>query len=298
MIPASVLVINKPSGITSHTVISKLRYLLQERKMGHCGTLDPMASGILPIMLGTAVKASEYLVDHDKRYYAGVTLGIKTDTQDSTGNVLYRHEGPLPSFEEFAEAAKRFTGDIMQTPPMYSALKVDGVKLLELAREGITVDRKPREVHIYSCECIQNGNGYFLDVKCSRGTYIRTLCADIGEALGCGAVMSSLVRTEVGGFTLEDALEFDSLNGMTREEILARAIPVERMFRHLPYAQLQPFFDRLYGNGEKLALKKLRGVHGENGQLFRVYNEERGFYSLGEIYEYNGAQYFRLKKLF
>lgn len=298
MIPASVLVINKPSGITSHMVISKLRYLLQERKMGHCGTLDPMASGILPIMLGTAVKASEYLVDHDKRYYAGITLGITTDTQDSTGTVISRSEGPLPSFGELCEAAKAFTGRIMQTPPMYSALKVGGIKLLELAREGVTVEREPREVNIYSCECINGGGGFFLDVKCSRGTYIRTLCADIGKALGCGAVMSSLVRTEVGGFTLDDALDFDLLNGMTRDEILSRAIPVERMFRHLPYAQLQPFYDRLYANGERIALKKLRGVRGETGQLFRVYNAERGFYSLGEIAEYGGAQYFKLKKLF
>ena len=298
MIPASVLVINKPSGITSHMVISKLRYLLQDRKMGHCGTLDPMASGILPIMLGTAVKASEYLVDHDKRYYAGITLGVKTDTQDSTGNVIYRHEGPLPSFEDLTEAAKAFTGRIMQTPPMYSALKVGGVKLLELAREGVTVEREPREVNIYSCECINGENGFFLDVNCSRGTYIRTLCADIGEALGCGAVMSSLVRTGVGGFTLGDSLDFDLLNGMTRDEILARAVPLERMFRHLPYAQLQPFYDRLYGNGEKIALKKLRGVRGETGQLFRVYNEARGFYSLGEIVESGGIQCFKLKKLF
>ena len=298
MTPPSVLVINKPAGITSHTVISKLRYLLQEHQIGHCGTLDPMASGILPIMLGPAVKASEYLVDHDKRYLAGIELGLKTDTQDITGAELYRHEGELPGLEAVKEAARGFVGKIMQTPPMYSALKVGGVKLLNLAREGVTVDREPREVNVYSCECFERDGEYMLDVRCSRGTYIRTLCADIGEKLGCGAVMSSLVRTEVGGFTLADAVDFDSLNVMTKEEILTRAIPIERMFADLPEARLYPFFEKLYLNGEKILLKKLRGIKGEAGDLFRVKNDMIGFYSLGEIIEKDGSKYFRLKKRF
>ncbi|MBO4453107.1 MAG: tRNA pseudouridine(55) synthase TruB [Clostridia bacterium] len=294
----AILVIDKPKGITSHMVISKLRYLLGERQIGHCGTLDPMASGILPIMLGTAVKASEYLVDHDKRYIAGIKLGLSTDTQDTTGNVIARYEGELPGIEELREAAKEFTGVIMQTPPMYSALKVGGVKLLELAREGITVERKAREVNIYSCDVFEEGGEFFLDVRCSRGTYIRTLCSDIGDRLGCGAAMCSLRRTEVGGFTLEDSIEFDSLNGMTKDGILDRAIPVEKMFLHLPEAKLQPFFDRLYANGEKILLKKLRKIQGEDGDLFRVCNDARGFYSLGEIIEKDGNKYFHLKKLF
>ncbi len=293
----AILVINKPVGITSHTVISKLRYLLGERQMGHCGTLDPMASGILPIMLGTAVKASEYLVDHDKRYTATVKLGISTDTQDTTGNVINVYSGELPGFERFAAAAKKFEGRIMQIPPMYSALKVGGIKLLNLAREGVTVERKPREITVYSCVPFVNGGEFCLDVKCSRGTYIRTLCSDIGDELGCGAVMSALDRTEVGGFTKADAIDFDDLNGLPREEILSRAIPIEKMFSQLPEARLQPFYDRLYSNGEKILLKKLR-LRGEKGQLFRVYNDARGFYSLGEITEKDGNLYFRLKKLF
>ena len=294
----SILVINKPCGITSHMVISKLRYLLGDRQMGHCGTLDPMASGILPIMLGTAVKASEYLVDHDKRYVAGIKLGVTTDTQDTTGKVIEEYKGRLPDFNDFAEAAKSFEGKIAQVPPMYSALKVGGIKLLNLAREGVTVERKAREVTVYSCVPYENGGNLYLDVKCSRGTYIRTLCADIGEKLGCGAVMSSLDRTEVGDFTKADSVEFDNLNGMTRDEILAKAIPIERIFMHLPEARLQPFFDRLYANGERIKLKKLRGISGETGRLFRVYNESRGFYSLGEIIDIDGIQHFRLKKLF
>lgn len=295
--PSGIIIIDKPGGITSHNCISKLRYLLKERRIGHCGTLDPMASGILPIMIGSAVKASEYLVDHDKRYFAGIRLGITTDTEDISGKLLSEHSGSLPSFAEFAEAAKSFEGEIMQVPPMYSALKVGGVKLLDLAREGVTVERNARKVNIYSCVPIEREDGFYLDVACSRGTYIRTLCADIGKKLGCGAVMSSLRRNEVGVFKESDAIVFDDLNEMTREEILSHLIPVEKMFLHLREARLDPFFNRLYFHGEKIKLGKLRGIKGKVGELFRVY-DENGFYSLGEITESDGIKYFRQKKLF
>jgi len=295
--PCGIIIINKPGGITSHNCISKLRWLLKERKIGHCGTLDPIASGVLPIMVGNAVKASEYLVDHDKRYFAGIKLGITTTTEDITGEITSEYKGELPSFEEFAKIAKSFEGEIMQVPPMYSALKVGGVKLLDLAREGVTIERNARKVNIYSCEPLEKDGEFFLDVSCSRGTYIRTLCADIGEKLGCGAVMSSLSRTEVGVFKQEDAIIFDELNDMSREEILSHLIPVEKMFMHLPEARMDAFFNRLYFHGEKIRLRKLRGISGETGQLFRVYDDE-GFYSLGEIVEAEGIQYFRQKKLF
>lgn len=295
--PSGIIIINKPKGITSHNCISKLRYLLKQRKIGHCGTLDPMASGVLPIMIGSAVKASEFLVDHDKRYFAGIKLGVTTDTQDITGNVILEHQGELPSFEEFAKIAKEFEGEILQTPPMYSALKVGGVKLLNYAREGVTIEREARKVNIYSCDPLEKDGEFFLDVKCSRGTYIRTLCADIGERLGCGACMSSLVRTEVDVFKIEDAVVFDDLNNMTVEEILSHLIPTERMFLHLPEARMDDFFDRLYHHGEAIRLGKLRGIHGETGDLFRVYDKD-GFYSVGEIIEREGKKYFRQKKLF
>lgn len=294
---SGIIIIDKPTGITSHNCISKLRYLLKQRKIGHCGTLDPMASGILPIMIGSAVKASEYLMDHDKRYFAGIKLGISTDTQDITGNVISQYEGKLPSFEEFAEAAKSFQGEIMQVPPMYSALKVDGVKLYDLAREGVTIERKARKVNIYSCQPIEQNGEFFLDVSCSKGTYIRTLCADIGEKLGCGACMSSLRRTEVDVFKTEDAIVFDDLNNMTPDEILSHLIPTEKMFMHLPEARMDQFFNRLYYHGEKIRLGKLKGINGEVGDLFRVY-DENGFYSLGEITEIDGKKYFYQKKLF
>lgn len=295
--PSGIIIIDKPAGITSHNCISKLRWLLKERKIGHCGTLDPMASGVLPIMVGSAVKASEFLVDHDKRYFAGIKLGLTTTTEDISGEVLTSFDGQLPSFESFANAAKSFVGEIMQTPPMYSALKVGGVKLYDLAREGITVERKARKVNIYSCEPILKDGQFYLDVACSRGTYIRTLCADIGEKLGCGACMSSLERTEVGVFKREDAIVFDNLNDMTRDEILSHLIPVEKMFMHLREARMDQFFNRLYYHGEKIRLGKLRGIDGETGELFRVY-DENGFYSLGEITESDGKKFFRQKKSF
>ena len=295
--PSGIIIINKPKGITSHNCISKLRYLLKQRKIGHCGTLDPIASGVLPIMIGSAVKASEFLMDHDKRYYAGIKLGITTDTQDITGNIITEHKSKLPSFEEFCEVAKSFEGEILQTPPMYSALKVGGVKLLDYAREGVTIERQARKVNIYSCQPKENDGEFFLDVECSRGTYIRTLCADIGEKLGCGACMSSLVRTEVDVFKIEDAIVFDDLNDMSVEEILSHLIPTEKMFMHLPEARMDEFFDRLYHHGEAIRLGKLRGIYGEVGDMFRVYDKD-GFYSIGEIVERDGKKQFRQKRLF
>lgn len=295
--PSGIIIIDKPSGITSHNCISKLRYLLKQRKIGHCGTLDPMASGVLPIMIGSAVKASEYLVDHDKRYFAGIRLGITTTTEDTTGDILSEYSGNLPTFEQFAVAAKSFEGEIMQTPPMYSALKVGGVKLLDLAREGVTIERKARKVRIYSIEPLERDGNFYLDVKCSRGTYIRTLCADIGAKLGCGACMSSLTRSEVGVFKREDAIVFDDLNDMSVEQILSHLIPVERMFMHLPEARMDEFFNRLYSQGQRIKLGKLRGIRGEVGDLFRVY-DENGFYSLGEICEIEGVKHFYQKKCF
>lgn len=295
--PSGIIIIDKPSGITSHNCISKLRYLLKIRRIGHCGTLDPLASGVLPIMIGSAVKASEYLVDHDKRYFAGIKLGVTTTTEDTTGEVLTQFDGVLPTFEQFCEAAKAFEGEIMQTPPMYSALKVGGVKLYDLAREGITVERKARKVNIYSISPEQRDNEFFLDVRCSKGTYIRTLCADIGAKLGCGACMSSLTRSEVDVFTREDAIVFDDLNNMSADEILSHLIPVERMFLHLPEARMDDFFDRLFRQGQKIKLSKLRGIKGEVGDLLRVY-DKNGFYALGEITEIEGVKHFYQKKYF
>ena len=170
----------KPTGMTSQTAVNIVKRLTGAKKAGHCGTLDPLACGVLPVMLGNAVKASEYLTDHDKTYIAGIKLGVTTDSGDITGAVINRFEGRLPTFEEFSEATKRFAGEIMQTPPMYSALKRDGKKLVDLARQGITVEREARKITVYSIIPFEKEDGFYKTVSCSRGTYIRTLCGDIG----------------------------------------------------------------------------------------------------------------------
>lgn len=271
-----ILVVFKPEGITSHCVISKLRYLLQERQIGHCGTLDPMASGVLPVMIGSAVKASDYLVEHDKCYTAGITLGITTDTQDTTGKVIFRYEGRLPEFEEFRSAAEAFQGEIMQTPPMYSALKVGGVKLLDYAREGITVERNSRAVTIHSIHAFERDGGYYLDVHCSRGTYIRTLCEDIGRALGCGGCMSSLRRTAAGDFSVSQAYTIDEVVAAAAAgEAGKLLLPTDSMFAALPRCTAGAQDERRIKNGNEIKTPAL--ADGD----YRVYSDSGEFLMLG-----------------
>ena len=193
--PCGVLIVNKPEGITSHDVVGKIRKLYGTRKVGHTGTLDPLATGVLVILLGRAAKAAEYLVADRKAYRACLTLGITTDTEDITGKVLTQCNDIL-TCEQVMTACGEFVGKIKQIPPMYSALKVDGKKLYDLAREGIEVERAARDIEIFRLDCTPTDkeNEYELLVECSSGTYIRTLCADIGARLGCGGVMSALHR--------------------------------------------------------------------------------------------------------
>ncbi len=280
----------KPTGMTSQTAVNIVKRLTGAKKAGHCGTLDPLAQGVLPIMLGNAVKASEYLTDHDKTYIAGIKLGTVTDSGDITGNVISAYEGTLPSFEEFADAAKRFTGEQMQVPPMYSALKRDGKKLVDLARQGITVEREPRKITVYSLAPFERDGKFFMTVSCSRGTYIRTLCEDIGVALGCGATMSSLERTVVGNFRKDDSFtEEDMMRG---NYVIT---PVENVFP-FPELKLTEFFDRLFANGQAIMLKKL-GFDGEIGTEYKVFGKN-GFYAIGEIIETDGVKYLKSKKIF
>ena len=267
----------KPTGMTSQTAVNIVKRLTGAKKAGHCGTLDPLACGVLPVMLGSAVKASEYLTDHDKTYIAGIKLGVTTDSGDITGSILTEHKGTLPSFEEFALAAKGFEGEIMQIPPMYSALKRDGKKLVDLARQGITVEREARKITVYSVTPFEKDGTFYMTVACSRGTYIRTLCEDIGEKLGCGGTMSFLERAVVGEFKKEDSF--------TEEDIKAgnyKVIPVDSIF---PYQsiKLTDFYNRLVFNGQAVAIKKL-GINAENGEKFKLYGEN-GFYGIGEVCE-------------
>ena len=210
-----VINVYKEAGFTSHDVVAKLRGILRQKKIGHTGTLDPEAAGVLPVCLGKGTRLCDMLTDKKKTYETVLLLGVSTDTQDTTGTVLKEREVTCSS-EEAEAAVESFLGDQMQIPPMYSALKVNGKKLYELAREGIEVERKPRPVHFYEIEILNMTLPRIsLRVTCSKGTYIRTLCHDIGEKLGCGAAMEKLVRTRVDRFSLE--------NSHTLEEIASYA---------------------------------------------------------------------------
>lgn len=234
---SGIINVNKEAGYTSFDVVAKLRGILGIRKIGHTGTLDPDATGVLPVCIGKATKVCDLLTDKDKTYVAVMRLGITTDTQDMSGKVL--KESPVQaSEEEVLQAIMSFVGPLQQVPPMYSALKVDGKKLCDLARQGITVERKARDITIYKIDVLEMNLPYVkMEVTCSKGTYIRTLCHDIGEKLGCGACMDSLIRTQVSAFTLENSFSLAEIqkrkeNG-TIEEIL---LSVDAVFDKVPKA--------------------------------------------------------------
>ncbi|MFI3251222.1 MAG: tRNA pseudouridine(55) synthase TruB [Eubacteriales bacterium] len=209
--PTGILIVDKPQDWTSHDVVAKLRGVYREKRIGHAGTLDPMATGVLPVFLGRATRVVEFAIEGEKEYLAGLTLGITTDTQDTTGNVL--KERPVTVSQADLEGIlSQFTGDITQIPPMYSAIKIKGKKLYELARKGQEVERPPRPITISRLELLPRvGEVYPLRVTCSKGTYVRTLCHDIGEVLGCGGVMSSLQRVKAVGFTIEQSHSLESI---------------------------------------------------------------------------------------
>jgi tRNA pseudouridine55 synthase len=226
--PSGIIIINKPAGWTSMDVCAKLRGIFHEKRVGHAGTLDPMATGVLPVFVGQATKAVSFAESGEKEYLARLRLGLTTDTQDTTGTAL--SELPVTVTEEDLRAVlPRFTGEIEQIPPMYSAVKVQGRKLYELARKGAEVERKPRAVTIFALELLgQTGkNEYALHVRCSKGTYIRTLCHDIGAVLGCGGAMSALERTMAAGFTLSEAVTLEQVQA--QKETLLR--PTDSLFR-------------------------------------------------------------------
>lgn len=280
-----ILILNKPENITSHDAVAKIRRLFGTRQVGHTGTLDPMATGVLPILIGRAVKASEYAVNHNKSYVAGLKLGIVTDTGDITGKIL-SEEKKLPSKEEVSAAVSLFKGEIMQTPPMYSALKVGGEKLCDLARRGISVEREARKINIFdiSCTPVSPEKGeYTLSVSCSKGTYIRSLCEDIGAKLGCGGTMSSLIRTSSGGFSLSNSHTLEELEALSEEERDSLLIDTEKLFSDNKIIRLPDFFAKLALSGNEIYLKKI-GVTLDEGELVRLYDSS--FFSLGEVRKY------------
>ena len=296
--PSGLLIVNKHSGVTSHDIVNKVRRLYGTRRVGHTGTLDPMASGVLVVLIGRAAKAAEYLVADEKKYRALLCLGLTTDTEDTTGEILTECKS-IPASSEVFAACRRFEGEIEQIPPMYSALKVNGQKLCDLARKGVSIERKPRPVTIHALSCLptDRSDAYTLDVHCSSGTYIRTLCADIGASLGCGGAMGSLCRTETGGFSLDQAHTVAELESMTEEERLACLIPTERLFDSLPSVRLSEFFEKLCRGGCELYQKKLRTDYPLT-QRVRLCNARGEFFALGEVREYEQGSAIKSIKIF
>lgn len=286
--PCGVIIINKEEGLTSWAVVNRVKRLLGAAKAGHTGTLDPLATGVLPVLVGRAVKASEFMLTSDKHYGATLLLGLTTDTEDVTGETITFSDN-IPSECEVRSAVEKFVGKIMQTPPMFSALKVGGKKLCDLAREGKTVERNPREITVHSIAVERIGEReYFLDVKCSKGTYIRTLCADIGAALGCGGVMKTLCRMSAAGFTLDGAITLSELEALSEEERFSRILPTEIIFEKYRKVRLPEFFARLAHSGLEIYLKKI-GIELDVGEIVRLY-DENGFFAVGEVREYEGGR--------
>ena len=279
------LLLDKPPSITSFTAVSRTRRILGIKKAGHTGTLDPMATGVLPILLGGATRFSEFLPSHDKAYLAGLRLGVRTDTLDITGAVL--EEKPVSVTRgEIEQALAQFRGVILQTPPMYSAKSQDGRRLYELARQGIEVEREPREVTIYRLEITQCpeklsivNSQFAIEVECSAGTYIRSLTDDLGRALGCGACMTSLRRTKANGYGIERCVTLEQLQ---QGSGAAGFIPLDEALSTYPAVQVSPAQAVRFRNGGALDLARLQTQTPAQGSLHRVYGDEL-FLGLGRI---------------
>ena len=276
---SGVLCVNKPQDFTSFDVVAKLRGILRIKRLGHGGTLDPMATGVLPVFVGTATKACDIMPDTTKSYRAGFRLGVTTDTQDITGEV--RTESGMPvSREDILARLPEFTGTIMQLPPMYSAVQVNGQRLYDLARKGIEVEREAREIEVFSLDLTEydaEKREGVLEISCGKGTYIRTIINDLGAALGCGGIMTSLVRTGSGGFTLDDCFTFEEIQQARDEDRLEELIlPISRVFEKLPAIRLGEAQTRMYRSGVKLDTSRVRDIK-EDVTEYAVYGFDGGF---------------------
>ena len=283
-----VIVMDKPEGFTSFDVVALMRGVCRERKIGHTGTLDPMATGVLPLLLGAATRALPFLQDTDKEYEAGFRLGFATDTQDRTGKTV-AESGRRATREQLESVLTHFRGNIFQTPPMYSAVSVDGHRLYELARQGKEVEREKRPVTVFRLELVefdeasQSGR---LTISCSKGTYIRTLCADIGEALGTYGVMTALRRTRASGFTLDGAVTPEEAKSLAAGGFLAEHIhPIESLFAGVPAVRVSAAQTIRVSNGGALDVERtsLRGLNPAQGSRYRILSPEDTFLALGEV---------------
>ena len=282
-----IIVIDKENGYTSFDVVAKMRRICGEKKIGHTGTLDPMATGVLPILIGNATKAQSLLPESDKEYEATLSFGITTDTLDITGKVPSQTESNVKS-EDLEAVLPQFRGDIMQLPPMYSAVSKDGVRLYELARKGLVTEREARPITVYKLDLLnfdeQLQSAQIL-VKCSKGTYIRSICDDIGQALGCGAVMTSLRRVTACGYTLDDAITLEKAKELSENGMLEEYLrPTESVFACCPLVKVTEAQAVRFKNGGGLMLSRTDvDDSSENGAYYRVYNSSDVFLGLGYV---------------
>ena len=269
-----IVIIDKPAGWTSQDVTARLRRVFGTRRIGHGGTLDPMATGVLPVFVGRATRGVEFFEHAEKTYETELLLGIATDTEDTTGTVLFRREVSMTP-GQLAAVLERFRGEIMQIPPMYSALKVNGQKLCDLARKGRQVERQPRPVTIHELTLLsREGDTLRLRVRCSKGTYIRTLCADIGEALGCGGCMQALRRTQAGEYTIAEAVPLQQLLESPEPEAYLR--DVDTMFRGYPGVKLTANQEKRCRNGNAFSVPLPAGT-------YRAYSQSGEFLMLAKV---------------
>ncbi len=255
-----VVLINKPAGFTSFDVVAKLRGMLKTKKIGHGGTLDPNVTGVLPIFIGKATKAIDLVPDRDKKYIATFVLGKRTDTQDIWGEII-AEDKPQTDIQKIEEAVLSFKGVQQQLPPMYSAIKINGKRLYDLAREGVEIERKTREITVYEIDFLgktQNQDEYKISVRCSKGTYIRTICADIGEKLGCGATMTSLVRETALGFSIDECVSLECVQKAVDEGKADELVrDVDSLFMSYPAIILNEHQTHLFKNGVLLEAKRV-----------------------------------------
>ena len=269
-----IVIVDKPQGWTSQDVTARLRRVFNTRRIGHGGTLDPMATGVLPVFVGRGTRGVEFFEHAEKTYETVLQLGMTTDTEDTTGTVLKTRDVHI-SETEMSEILSQFRGKIMQVPPMYSALKINGQKLVDLARKGKTVERQPREIEIFELELLEfAGSTARLRVRCSKGTYIRTLCKDIGEALGCGGCMAELRRVRAGEYTIEEAVPLQVLLDTDKPEEYLR--PVDSMFRNYPAVTLTSNQEKRCRNGNSFSVQMEPGT-------YRAYSKAGEFLMLAKV---------------
>lgn len=285
---SGVLCVNKPSGMTSHDVVNSIRKLYRTKKVGHTGTLDPIADGVLTILLGKATKLSDYLSVDTKVYRAGIKFGTVTDSQDVTGEIISSCNSNVEE-TSLKKVCNEFIGKILQTPPMYSAKKINGEKLYNLARKGIVVERKPEEIEIYSIdvdEFDQKQQTAIITVNCSKGTYIRTLCDDVGKRLGCGACMTSLTRLSNGNFIIDNSYSPDAISSMTEEQRYSIIQSTESVLSCYDKIVLPDFYAKLCNNGCEIYQRKIGDRH-QVGCFLRMYNGNGVLLALGKVLEFN-----------